>query len=323
MAVINTYLNVNRLEFLVTRRCTGHCKHCSVIPKHGDPGGSYPNLDAVIAALNFLHDVFIIKSSMAFGGEPLLYPDATSALFQTATARSVSRRELITNGYFSKDPSVVETVVAQLLTAGVNDIKLSIDAFHQEYIPLQYVEPFIVALLSREFEHLTIHPAWLVSPDHANDYNARTWDLIQKIRHTYDLPISPGNIVTLCGLAKDHFSGYYPDRPIDLDTPCGAIPFTNSLTDIQTLRILPTGNVAICRAMVIGNLFENSIERIIRNYNPDTHYAISLMRRGGLRYLHHIAETKIGTIDLAGYRSPCDLCADCVKTINESYSDSD
>jgi hypothetical protein len=253
---------------------------------------------------------------MVFGGEPLLYPDTTTTLFQTATARGVSKRELITNGYFSNDPSFLGTVVEQLLAAGVNDIKLSIDAFHQERIPLQYVEPFIVALLSREFEHLTIHPAWLVSPDHPNEYNARTRELIQTLSHTYGVAISPGNTVALSGLAKDHFWDYYPDRPIDLDAPCGAIPFTNPLTDIQTLRILPTGDIAICRAMVIGNLFENAIESVIRDYNPDAHRAISLIQKGGLRYLHHTAEAKIGPIGLTRYRSPCDLCADCVKAIN-------
>lgn len=315
---MNSFLNVNKLEFLITRKCGGHCKHCSVIPKDADPGGSYVDLDCVLEGLSFLLDVFRINSLMVFGGEPLLYPDTATKLFRMATVRSVSRRELITSGYFSKDTSYVDTVVDQLLAAGVNDIKLSIDAFHQEQIPLQYVEPFIVAVLSHKFEHLTIHPAWLVSQDHVNEYNARTWDLIRTLCHTYGVTVSGGNIIALSGLAKEHFWSYYPETPIDLDVACGTIPFTNPLTNIKTLRILPTGNIAICRGIVIGNLFDNDIESIIHDYNPDTHRAVSLMLNGGLRRLHGEAEEKIGTIDLKGFRCPCDLCATCVRVIEGS-----
>lgn len=312
---MNSCLNVNRLEFLVTRKCSGHCKHCSVISKNGDPGHSYADLDAVLAALSFLLNAFHIESLMTFGGEPLLYADITAALLQAATAHGVSRRELITNGYFSNDTAFIGAVVEQLLAAGVNDIKLSIDAFHQEHIPIHRVEPFIAALLSHNFTNLTVHPAWLVSQDHANDYNRHTQDLIGAISRTYGLAISRGNTVVLSGLAKEHFWSYYPEEPIDLNAPCGQMAFTNSLTDIKTLRILPNGNIAFCRAMVIGNLFQVGIDSIVRGYRPDTHNGISLLLNGGLTRLHRVAERNAGPIDLTKYRNPCDLCADCVKAI--------
>jgi hypothetical protein len=262
-------------------------------------------------------DTFQIESLMTFGGEPLLYPESTAALLQAAAAHGVRRRELITNGYFSNDTAFINTVVEQLIAAGVNDIKLSIDTFHQEYIPIQHIEPFIVALQSHKFTNLSIHPAWLVSQDHANDYNRQTRNLISALSRTYDIDISPGNAVALSGLAKQHFWSYYPEKLIDLNMPCGKMAFTSSLSDIKTLRILPNGNIAICRAMVIGNIFRSSMESIVRDYNHNAHKGISLLLNGGLKRLHFVAETHAGPIDLSMYRNPCDLCADCVKAIGD------
>lgn len=310
-----SYCHIKRLEFLVTRQCSGRCRHCCVISAKGDPCRSYADLEPVLDAIRQLGGVFNIDSVMTYGGEPLLYPDVTAALHKTAMDCGVIRRELITNGYFSNDAAVATAVVEKLLAAGVNDIKVSIDAFHQEYIPERRVEPFVSALLSKGFRHIAIHPAWLVSPDDANDYNKRTRDLIERLSRKYRLAISRGNIIVLSGQAKDNLWSYYADQSLDLEAPCGQMVFTNSLSDIKTLRILPNGDVALCRAMVIGNLFQSSIDEIVHGYSPNKHSAISLLLSTGLRGLHQAAERISGPIDIGKYRSSCDLCADCVRVI--------
>ena len=50
--------------------------------------------------------------------------------------------ELITNGFFTKDKDRINEVVKQLADSGVNSILLSVDAFHQETIPLEPVKCF-------------------------------------------------------------------------------------------------------------------------------------------------------------------------------------
>lgn len=315
---MNSYINLNRVEFLVTRTCTGHCKHCSVISSSSSTDTSYPDLDTVIAALTHILEAFPIESIMTYGGEPLLYPDITATILQMATTHGVKSRELITNGYFSNDPAFIASVVAQVVAAGVNDIKLSIDAFHQERIPLHYVELFITALLSRQFGNLTIHPAWLVSRDHDNAYNNQTRVLIEHVSSKYGLAVSAGNDIDLSGLAKENLWTFYPKRPIDLDRRCGEMHFTNSLTNVRSLRILPNGDVAICRALIIGNLFGAPMASILRGYEPYTHVVASVLLNAGLRGLHGLAESSGGTIRLEEYRNPCDLCADCVKLIGHA-----
>ena len=107
---------------------------------------------------------------MAFGGEPLLYVDATCAIMRAALEMNVPKRQIITNGYFSKNPDKIRAVADMLAESGVNDLLLSVDAFHQETIPLEPVVRFARELLSLSVPVRT-QPAWLVSSDDDNRYN--------------------------------------------------------------------------------------------------------------------------------------------------------
>ena len=53
-----------------------------------------------------------IESVMTFGGEPLLYPDTVYEIHKAATEINIPKRQLITNGYFSRDYGTIE-IVAQ------------------------------------------------------------------------------------------------------------------------------------------------------------------------------------------------------------------
>ena len=45
-------------------------------------------------------------------------------------------RQLITNGFFSRDGDRIKEAAGRLAQSGVNNLLLSVDAFHQETIPL-------------------------------------------------------------------------------------------------------------------------------------------------------------------------------------------
>ena len=54
----------------------------------------------------------------------------------------IEKKQLITNGFFSKKRERIEEVVTMLEKSGVNSLLLSVDAFHQETIPLDPVKYF-------------------------------------------------------------------------------------------------------------------------------------------------------------------------------------
>ena len=67
------YMNINRIEFLVTLQCTGKCKHCSVGPRLNENSDKCVDLEKAIDAVKKLSARFPVESLMTFGGEPLLY----------------------------------------------------------------------------------------------------------------------------------------------------------------------------------------------------------------------------------------------------------
>lgn len=168
---MNKYLkNLNRIEFVVTMACTGKCKHCS----QGEHK-STEKIDKVLAAdaVRRIAQEYAIKSVMTFGGEPLLSYETVCEIHKAAREMDIPKRQLITNGYFSKNPERIKHVAKEIIESGVNEILLSVDAFHQETIPLEYVKAFINAVNVPDVK-LRVHPAWLVSADDYNPYNNTT-----------------------------------------------------------------------------------------------------------------------------------------------------
>ena len=99
---MNQYLKkLNKIEFVVTYACTGRCKHCS----EGEHTSCGERIAPQIAAdaVRKIAAEYDIQTVMTFGGEPLLYPDAVYAIMKTAKELNIPKRQVITNGYFSKN----------------------------------------------------------------------------------------------------------------------------------------------------------------------------------------------------------------------------
>jgi MoaA/NifB/PqqE/SkfB family radical SAM enzyme len=174
---MNRYMNLNRIEFVITDACSGRCKHCSK-GERSNAGGSV-NADTAVTAVRRLAGRFEITSVMTFGGEPLLYADTVCKIHAAARDCGIPKRQLITNGFFSKDEDRINGVAKELCDAGANDILLSVDVFHQEFIPLEPVMHFADALLRNNAPSLRVHPAWVVNEQNDNPYNTETRRLLK------------------------------------------------------------------------------------------------------------------------------------------------
>ena len=110
---MNPYLkNLRKIEFVVTNACTGRCRHCSAGEHHGAGESIAPDIAAY--AVKQIAAKYAIETVMAFGGEPLLCPDAVCAIMAAGTAMQIPHRQVITNGYFTKDPAMAEEMAARL-----------------------------------------------------------------------------------------------------------------------------------------------------------------------------------------------------------------
>ena len=249
---MNRYLkHVNKIEFVVTDACTGRCKHCS----EGEHTSCGARIDPQIAAdaVRKIAAEYNVETVMAFGGEPLLHREAVYAIMEAAKETNVPRRQLITNGYFSKDPREIREVVARLFSCGVNDLLLSVDAFHQETIPLDVVKRFAAEAVTCGLP-VRLQPAWLVSASADNPYNRRTRELLDSFV-SMGIAESEGNVIFPEGNALKYLAAYFKEaRPEN--------PYVEDPCDVRCLSFSANGDV------LDGNVYGKDIMEIIKHYDP-------------------------------------------------------
>lgn len=249
---MNQYLkNLNRIEFVITMACTGRCKHCS----EGEhiSNGEHIDGDIAVQAIYDICDNYEIKSLMTFGGEPLLYPEVVCRIHEAARKMNIPQRDLITNGYFSKDESRIKEVAHMLAQSGVKDIMLSVDAFHQETIPLEPVK-FFAECAKKEGISIRLQPAWLVSKEDNNTYNLQTRELLKEFEQM-DIRISGGNVIFPSGNAKKYLSEYFSESEEYVN------PYEENPKDVRTVSFSPNGDV------LNGNINRDGIVDIIKAYS--------------------------------------------------------
>lgn len=252
---MNPYIkNLDRIEFVVTFACTGKCKHCS----EGDHSGTGEHIDGAVAseAVRRIAGEHDIKSLMTFGGEPLLHADTVCMIHSAARDMGIPKRQLITNGFFSRDTDVIRNTAQKLAESGVNDILLSVDAFHQETIPMAPVMAFAEAVSAYEGVRIRVHPAWLVSQTSDNPYNNKTRAVLEEFQRI-GIEASSGNVIFPSGNALLYLREYF-DMSRSYENPYSEDPY-----DIRAVSVSPNGDV------FGGNIYKTDILEILENYTPD------------------------------------------------------
>ncbi len=249
---MNPYLkNLNKIEFVVTNACTGRCKHCS----EGDHDGCAERIDPYIAAdaVKKITAIYDIKTVMAFGGEPLLHCEAVFAIMNAAKEKRVPKLQVITNGYFSNNADRIREVAERLAACGVNDLLLSVDAFHQETIPLDTVKLF-AAELKKNGVPIRLQPAWLVSPTDDNPYNRKTRELLDSFREM-GIAENEGNVIFPEGNARKYLAEYFTDEIPEN-------PYVEDPRDMKCISFSANGDV------LGGNVYRRDVMDMIENYVP-------------------------------------------------------
>lgn len=249
---MNPYLkNLTKIEFVITSACTGRCKHCS----EGEHTACGECIDprAAADAVRKITSAYAIQTVMAFGGEPLLYPEAVYAIMTAAHEAGVPRRQVITNGCFSAREEKMREVAGRLAACGVNDLLLSVDAFHQETLPLTTVRRFAEEVVNCGIP-VRLQPAWLVSEEDENPYNRETRKILASFSDL-GIPVGAGNVIFPEGNALRYLAEYFvasaPENPYRED-PCV----------VKCVSFSPNGDV------LGGNIYRQDITEILENYAP-------------------------------------------------------
>ena len=250
---MNKYLReLNKIEFVITYACSGRCKHC--FEGEHDNSGNAIDKNVAMSAVRRIAELYNIKTCMTFGGEPLLYSDVVCDIHKTAREVGIAHRQIITNGYFSQNKETITSTALKISECGANDVLLSVDAFHQETIPLNTVM-FFARELMRLRVPVRTQPAWLVSRYHDNEYNNVTRELLSRFEQIGVFQ-NDGNVVFPSGNALKYLSQYFDVESVPQD------PYVENLYNIKTVSFDPDGSV-------LGeNCYNKDIIDILSDYDP-------------------------------------------------------
>lgn len=307
MKQLNKFINVDRIEFIVTYRCNSHCKHCAIGQDKRETSPLAIETGVATRIIDRVTQEYSPRSAMTFGGEPLLFPDIVCAIHEAARANGIDRREVITNAGVPRSEAKFRKVASKLADSGVTDIAISIDCFHQEHIPLAVVERNVKSLVDAGIARLGWNPCWVISKEHDNPWNRRTKSILQALEY---LPVSEsyGNTVEPVGNALTWLRDFMPSKTRVPNGSCEDVPYSGRLDKVNSISVEPDGNIAVCKEFIIGNADQRDIVEMLRSYEP---YRIPEMRailQGGIAQLTKLAYAKEVEPDPNGYYSICDMC---------------
>jgi MoaA/NifB/PqqE/SkfB family radical SAM enzyme len=306
-------MNLHRLEFTLTTKCNSQCIHCqadaSPLRKEVmDVGDGYNYLTEATAVSD-------LQSFMVFGGEPMLYPERAIAMFKRACQLRIPKIEMITNGIWGKDKEKAEKLAEKLKTAGLNEVVMSVDAFHAQHIPLEYPKNAALALVKAGIRDVRWNVAVVESIDAENKYDKKTRQILKKLEPTgidaHIFKIMPvGRAVKNLGEFFKHTS---------LLGPCEGDPILgNPLTNPDSICIEPSGEVDVCWRLSIGNAKEKPLSRIISEYDWRKIPTVKILVEEGPMGLLKSAEERRYRLRMDQYINKCHLCMKIRDMLNVS-----
>jgi hypothetical protein len=314
--LLELYVSVNcmdlrRLEFTLTRKCNSQCTYCQA-----SAGPSRNGVMSVMDGRNYLTEavkVADLKSFLVFGGEPMLYPVQTIAIFKKARDLNIPIIEMLTNEAWGEDRQRAQRLAKKLKIAGLNTLGISVDAFHLEHIPLEYPRNAARASLETGIEKVVWNVAVLESLNAANHYDRMTAHVLKELEpegieaHVHRVVAAGRALQTI----PQHF------RKTKLDGPCeGETPMENTLTNPQCLTIEPSGSVDVCWDLPIANARETPLSCIISQYDWKKNSMIRVLVEEGPMELLKRNEPIAGSLDKSEYINKCHLCVEVRRRLN-------
>jgi MoaA/NifB/PqqE/SkfB family radical SAM enzyme len=258
-----------------------------------------------------------LESFMIFGGEPMLYPKRVIAIFKKASQFRIPRIEMITNGVWGKNKATAEKLAKKLKNAGINDVNISVDAFHVQHIPLEYPRNAALALLKAGVEDIKWNVALIESINGANEYDKKTAQILKTLQ-PIGIEANTFKIVP-AGRAIQNLRRYF--QPTTLYGPCEEEPLTgNTLKNPESICIEPSGSANICWSLPIGNAKSIPLKQLITEYDWQRNAITRILVKEGPTGLLKLPEARDYQFQEDHFINKCHLCIEIRKALKLYYT---
>lgn len=298
---------VKSVSFIMTERCTASCVICC--------NACSPQKTRMLDDETIRHYMREAKEtlpaleSFSFtGGEPFIDSERLYELIRYAYEELRITSSVVSNGYWGINYEKGSEIISRMKQAGLREVRLSADHFHQEYVPAEAVKGAIRILAEQKLKsEVTImvikgkegfaETVRALRPEiYMTECVCYPLLLTEKVRKNPAIPYTDEDII-----------GQY--RPGDC--------FCSHLTE-GALHFCYDGYVYNCCSqdsfdipqMRIGKIGEDSIQDMLyfKHHDP----LLEIIYRKGVAWLARRA-SEMGFPIKEVYSSPCELCHDLIK----------
>ncbi len=239
------------------------------------------------------------------GGEPLLKPDKILGVLDTAKKYNIDIEYIETNASWYKDEASAKAVLKELQSHGVNTLLISIDPFHNEYIPFWKVKALIRTC---SVVKMNVFP-WLMEfwddIDAMDDKSPHSLDEYTRL-FGQDYPVNLLNRYGL-NLKGRAFKTY---RPV-----LRKQPYEQILEESRPCKLL--SGVYHFHVDLYGNFIPQScpgfsvpLKELVNGADPGKYSIFNSLETAGVKGLVELAKKEYGYIPKNEYAGKCDLCYD-------------
>lgn len=299
-------LKINNLVtggLITNYKCSSKCRHCVYASSP-----SWPN-DYMTPST--AEEIFSILKRLGCnsvhigGGEPLLQPDKIFAVLDIAVKHNIGIEYIETNGSWYKDETSAKIILKELIEHGVHTLLISIDPYHNEYIPFYKVKGLVKACSK---VNIGVFP-WLI--DFWDDLDAfddtKTHSLEEYAQffgedYLWNLPNRYG--LNLRGRALKAYKPMMRMEPFEIlikkSIPC------NLLSGIYHFHIDLYGNFIpqSCPGLSV------KLSELVSGADANKYPVFYRLETDGIKGLAELAVEEYGYKPKAEYAGKCDLCYD-------------
>ena len=299
---------LSEIVFSVTNQCPARCTDCPIVHEGMPPA----SLDAefMIQVIKELLPWKSLGLVVFTGGEPFLCRQELRQTIAFAASHDILTR-IVTNAYWATSKTRAKEILRELKDAGLTEINISCDDFHQEFIPLENIKNANEAALEENVPALLALrqcPEGKITVPFLSSFLGIP---LQEYRRGQE---NPDNNIFLPGKNIPIKTGYW-ERPCSEGKELSASWTDPCDSVLSKIVISPDKKVEICcgiasgsiKEFYIGSLEEEGLFQILQKGNEDL-IANWLALAGPASILEFVL-SKEPTLDIPdNYVNRCHLC---------------
>lgn len=306
------------LKIHMTYQCTAACDHCRF--KCTTDSAPVIDFDMAMRCVTELKKLNNLDLVVLLGGEPGLFPELTHALTKAIRELDIAARIETNASYAVSEEQAYDFL--QPLYALDASVMFSLDAFHEDFIPLDRIKNAI-QVSHTEGGQYCLEMAYLnvSSQEHPRDQrtDALLTELKQQLPDYSPSKIYQGNVLFNGRAAAKLAPLVSAGRGLPEDA-CTTVPWWHhgELDTLELLILDAEGFLSKGCGIAIANINTTPVSQMLHNFDARQHPIFSVLMEAGPRGFLKEAEA-LGYMRKPDYADKCHLCQEVREVLQSRH----